>query len=256
MKYAVVTFLFNKYDLLRQPLHVDENADYYCITDDKNLKDDVWKCIYVEDFDTDKLTGVQKTYMMKYSFYQYIPVDYEYFICIDASIEIKNDISEILEYYNKNGIDVGFSVHPFRSRYVDEYNEWMRSRGLSKKYFDIFEKYCNDNNISSGDFSGLIECTVKIFKNTEQTIDFIKDVYDTLLKYCNFADANDQCYFTNEFSKYDGKLKVGFFYRQLLTGSKYFNKYYHNTHTFNHSSNDKSKTNKIIFGKEREILEF
>lgn len=255
-KYAVVTFLFNHYDLLREPIMVDEKVDYYCLTDDKNLKSDVWQIMYLEEMDTDKLTGVQKTYMTKYSFYEYIPTHYEYFICIDASIEIKNNISKILDYYNINNIDVGFAVHPFRNRYVDEYNEWVRTRGLNKNYFNIFESYCSDNDISSSEFSGLIECTVKIFKNTEQIIGLIKNVYNTLLKYCNFADANDQCYFTNEFRKYDDKLNAGFFYRQLLAGSKYFNKYYHNTHSFNHGSNDKNRTNKIIFGKERKILEF
>ena len=254
-KYAVITFMFSNYDLLREPLIVDENVDYYCLTDDKNLKSEHWNIIYLNKFDTNNLTGVQKTYMMKYSFYQYIPTHYEYFICIDASIEIKDKISEILDYYNINDIDIGIAVHPFRNRYIDEYNEWMKSRNLDKKYLDIFEKYCSDNNISSAEFSGLIECTVKIFKNTKQTIEFIKDVYNILLTYCNFADANDQCYFTNEFRKYDDKLNSIFFYRQLLTGSKYFNKYHHNTHNFNHGSNEKDRTNKIIFGKERKILE-
>ena len=32
--YAVITFLFNKYDLLREPFVVDEEADYYCLTYD------------------------------------------------------------------------------------------------------------------------------------------------------------------------------------------------------------------------------
>lgn len=255
-KYAVITFMFSNYDLLREPLVIDENFDYYCLTDNKNLKSDIWKIIYLKDMNTDKLNGVQKTYMSKYSFYKYIPETYEYFICIDASIEIKDKISEILDYYNINNIDVGIAFHPFRNRYIDEYNEWIRSRNLDKRYLDIFQIYCNDNNISSSEFSGLIECTVKIFKNIPENINFIDNVYNTLLKYCNFADANDQCYFTNEFRKVDDKLKTVFFYRQLLTGSKYFNKYYHGTHTFNHGSNSKNNTNKIIFGKERKILEF
>lgn len=255
-KYAVITFLFNHYDLLREPLVIDEDIDYYCLTDDANITSETWKCIYISEFDTNDLTSIQKTYMSKYSFYKYIPTHYEYFICIDASIEIKGNISEILDYYNNNNIDFGIAVHPFRIRYIDEYREWIRSRGLNNVYLEMFEKYCKDNNISSSDFSGLLECTVKLFKNTKQITDFIDNVYKTLLKYCNFADANDQCYFTNEFRKYDDKLKVGFFYRQLLTGSRYFNKYYHKTHTFNHGSNDKNRTNKIIFGNERKILEF
>ena len=95
-KYSVITFLFNHYDLLREPLVIDENADYYCITDDKNLKSEHWTIIYVKEFDTDKLTGVQKTYMTKYSFYKYIPTDYEYYFTIDAALEIQNKLLPVV----------------------------------------------------------------------------------------------------------------------------------------------------------------
>jgi hypothetical protein len=46
-KYAVITFMFNNYDLLREPLVVDDNFDYYCLTDDKQLTSNIWKCIYI-----------------------------------------------------------------------------------------------------------------------------------------------------------------------------------------------------------------
>ena len=66
-KYAVVTFLFNRYDLLREPLIIDENADYYCLTDDKELKSKNWKCIYISEFDTDKLLPLYETLSSKYN---------------------------------------------------------------------------------------------------------------------------------------------------------------------------------------------
>jgi hypothetical protein len=59
--------MFNDYDILRDPLVVDENFDYYCLTDDKKLSSNVWKCIYIEKLDDVNLTGVQKTYIAKYS---------------------------------------------------------------------------------------------------------------------------------------------------------------------------------------------
>lgn len=115
-KYAVITFLFNHYDILREPLVIDENAEYYCLTDDKELVSDNWKCIYIDDFNTDELTGIQKTYMCKYSFYKYIPNEYKYYITIDGSIEVADKLTPIIEYAENNGFDIGLSMHPTRTK--------------------------------------------------------------------------------------------------------------------------------------------
>lgn len=255
-KYAVITFLFNHYDLLREPIMADEKVDYYCLTDDKNLKSDVWQIIYLEKMDTDKLTGVQKTYMTKYSFYKYIPIHYEYFICIDGSIRIKNRLSEVLDFFNKNKYDIAIGIHCERCKYIDEYNAWKKYRSLKDDYINKFEQYCKDNKISSNEETGIMECTVKVFKNSEIVIELIENIYNTLLKYCNFADANDQCYFTNEYKKYDDKLKLGLFYRQFFAGSKYLDLHYHKSTCLCPNKFIKEKINKNLFGKEREILEF
>ena len=37
MKIAVYTSYTNKYDKLRDPIFINENIDYLCFTDDKNL---------------------------------------------------------------------------------------------------------------------------------------------------------------------------------------------------------------------------
>ena len=62
-KYCVATCIFNDYDLDRETLIIDNDCDYYLFTDNKNLTSDNWKIIYLENFDTNILTGVQKTYM-------------------------------------------------------------------------------------------------------------------------------------------------------------------------------------------------
>ena len=50
--------VFNNYDLLREPEEVDENAEYICITDNPELKSNIWKIMYMPLFNTDKLTGI------------------------------------------------------------------------------------------------------------------------------------------------------------------------------------------------------
>ena len=228
-KYAVVTFLFNQYDLLREPLVIDENADYYCITDDKELKSENWNVIYVNKFDTNTLLGTQKTYMAKYSFYEYIPNNYEYFITIDASIEIADSLKKIINSMEEENYDIGLSMHNYRSIWNEEYDQWVRHRGLDKKYVNIFNNFSKSVGYDANSKTGLIECTMKIYKNTPIIRLFIQEVYNTLSLTNNFEDKNDQCYFTCIFGRYKKFVKTLYFCRQLYCNSTFFNLYYHKT---------------------------
>ena len=255
-KYAVVTFMFNDYDILRDPLVVDENFDYYCLTDDKKLNSNVWKCIYIEKLDNVNLTGVQKTYMAKYSFYKYIPDGYEYWINIDASILVIDKMSNLIERFKYGGYDIGLSIHPDRMRYIDEYAIWEQTRGLDHKYTERFVEFANQNKVNLNEDSGLIECTVKVYKNTKAVVDFIFNVYETLKEWNNFEDKNDQCYFTITYSKYEDNLKTLFFYRQLYSNSIYFNSFIHNTTSRWVNQFTRQTNNRFLINKKRKIIDF
>jgi hypothetical protein len=255
-KYCVITFLFNDYDLLREPLVCDENFDYYCITDSKKLSSSNWNCIYVEEFDTDKLTGIQKTYMAKYSFLKYIPNEYEIYFTIDASIEITHELTPIANYVKNNKYDIGLSMHPARSSWGSEYACWISSRGLNRKYANIFNDFAKNMGFNPYGRNGLIECTVKIYTNNSIVKDFINEVYETLKKYNNFEDKNDQCYFTCIYSKYMSRLNTLFFTRQLYCDSIYFKSYVHRTN--NRWMNDVpiERNPNILFGNRVNLKKF
>ena len=229
--YAVITFLFNKYDLLREPVVVDEEADYYCLTDDSTLKSDTWNIIYIDKFDTDKFTGVQKTYMAKYSFYKYLPEVYDYYVTIDAAIEIVGKLSPVIEMFDKYDYNIGLSMHPARDNWLTEYSCWTGSRGLDRKYVKMFEDYATQNGFNPKGKNGLIECTVKIYKNTPDVIGFINNVYTTLGLVNNFEDKNDQCYFTCVLGLHLNRLSPVFFTRNFYACSKYMVSYFHGTNT-------------------------
>ena len=36
IKYCIFTLIFNNYDLVREPLEIDDNCDYFLFTDNKN----------------------------------------------------------------------------------------------------------------------------------------------------------------------------------------------------------------------------
>ena len=251
-KYAVITFMLNNYDLLREPLVIDNNFDYYCLTDDKSLNSNAWKCIYIHDFDNDKLSGVQKTYMAKYSFMKYISDSYEYIITIDASIKIMNELTSLVKFVKDNNYDIGLSMHPSSKSWAMEYDAWVKTRNLDEFYKQKFQDFSSKNGFDINSENGLIECTVKIYKNIGVVNEFINEVYHTLSKEVNFNDKNDQCYFTLIFNSYKDKLNTLFFSRQLYSNSKYFNSFFHKTEQ---RWVDESATS-ILFGKNITITIF
>lgn len=255
-KYAIVTFLFNDYDFLREPSVVDENFDYFCLTDDEALKSEVWNCIYINELDTSDLSGRQKVNIAKNSFYKYLPKSYDWWICIDASVKVIGELSELINYFIGNNYNIGLSIHANTMRYLDEYRIWEITRGLDAKYTKIFKEYAAENDINLKEHSGLIECTVKVYKNDELVISFIDEIYETLKERCNFEDLNDQCYITVIFSKYDDKLNTCFFYRQLYYESKYFEKYDHKNDVKQYNFFNEKTNNKNLLGKIRELKTF
>lgn len=225
-KYCVVTYIFNNYELVREPWVVDENCDYYLFTDNKETTSQNWKVIYVEKLDTDSLSGIQKALMVKYSFYKYIPdiEQYEYFVAIDSSILIQSSLNPIIEYLDRGKFDLSVAIHPGRDNFTDEYNVWIDTRGLDRKYKDLF---FNSIKLYNPNRKGLIETTVKVFKNCRNTLQFIDDVNNILLYSCNFEDKNDQCYFTYILSKYLDKLRINYHECQLYNNSEYMIRYLH-----------------------------
>ena len=116
MKYCIVTLIYNGYEFVREPLEVDENADYFLFTDDKTLRSEKWNVIYLEKFDTNELTGIQKTYITKYQLYKYIPnLDkYDYIVRIDGALQLEKSLAPIINYLRTNKYDISVALLKFR----------------------------------------------------------------------------------------------------------------------------------------------
>lgn len=221
MKYCVITCIFNNYDILRDPDVIDDNCDYYCVTDDPSLKSNIWQTIYAEELDTDDLTGLQKTYKFKYACYKYVPniEQYDFFIQMDASIKIMLSLKPIIEYMNRYKYDISIAPHPFLKTIKEEYDATIAWRGMDKKYRDIFRKFAEANNFNN--VKGICECTFKIYKNCKEALNFIDDVYNTLFYVHDALDRTDQGYFTYIVYKHLDKLRFNFHQPSLYRDSKY-----------------------------------
>lgn len=191
MKYTVLTFLFgSEYTILHNPKVVDLDATYICVTDNMNLKSDIWNIIYVNIEDPRPCADInaRKSFITRWHWYDFCSTD----ICIvcDAAVCINRNLQElVLKAYN---YDCMIPVHPIRHNLYDEYLAWITTRGLDKKYMDNFIEHTKDNyDIYT---SGLFATGTMIFKKTETVIQFSKDVLQLMDDISDMEDRVDQIY--------------------------------------------------------------
>ena len=223
-RYSVVTFLFGDYDNLKDPLVVDEAAEYICITDRTDLQSNVWKFENITEYDISNYNDWQKTLIARYTALNHIST--KYCVIIDGSVEIKKSLNNFI---NINLIsDVGFIIHPFRDLYLDEFDEWINKRNLDPIQKEQFIDYCNKHNFDYN-VKGFIMSTIMFIKKSNKTIDLMHRVLNELMNNYDFSIRVDQLYLSVIFFKYYYNLYREYFSYQILN-SDYFSYYYHNSY--------------------------
>lgn len=168
-KKVIYTVILNNYDKLNEPYHKQPGFDYFCFTDNKNLKSDIWKFIYMEG-------DVKKQREIKILAHKYLK-EYELTVYIDGSHQLK-DISPLLKAY-KGGI---FMAQHYSRRCV--YREL--SAVLSIKKAD--RSTCNaqlqalkKSGVRAN--TGLWETGFMIRDKSKQVINLCEKWYEILEKY-------------------------------------------------------------------------
>jgi len=165
-KYAILTYIFNDYENVKEPLEISDNCEYVLITDDRNIKSDVWKIKYLPS-DIEKLDGFTKTYYVKYHPFEFVSTDVVF--VFDSSIQIKKSLDYIYYKFIESNCDICLSIHWAENTPFNEFKYWIRSRNYSyiqavknklflekiglkedyKSYFEAGFKICKRNNVDS-----------------------------------------------------------------------------------------------------------
>ena len=90
-KICVYTRITGNYDNLHEIEKIEKNIDYICFTNNKNLKSNTWKIIYIEDAKLDNQRLSRKIKMLGHP---YILKNYEISVWIDASVVFKKSIAK------------------------------------------------------------------------------------------------------------------------------------------------------------------
>lgn len=227
MKRAVITYIFGRgKELLREPLVVDKDIEYICVTDQKDLKSKTWKIVH-DDINQAGCTRDKMVYV-KYNPFKYTTANEA--CVVDGSIQIKASLHKLFEQLKDK--DVLIKQHPERTNLYDELQAWVKLRNLPKEYITKFEHMSKYYKISlTTNF--LLESCVLVFKNTNAVQELCESVI-ALMKFlgekpCLFL--SNQCCLTyllqtlHKNIKYDWLKQALFFVRYkhntLLTNTHY-----------------------------------
>ena len=225
-KICVYTCITGDYDELKDIKYVDKDYDYICFTNNKKIKSNFWKIIYIENDGFDNLTLARKTKIIGNEYLK----KYDLTIWLDGAIEVLKPISKFLsdccdlEKYDM----IGFK-HQERDCIYDEMNaciilgkETVKNVTKLEKFL-LKEKYPKHN--------GLIESTILVRKNNREVNKLMNKWFEMVLNY----SRRDQLSFN--YCLYKNKIKINFL-DMFVFDNKYFKHDYHKT----------SKKFKLYFG--------
>lgn len=216
---AVITYIFGKNkEILRTPLVIDPDVEYICVTDQPDLKSDVWKIVI--DPMPEISSNRDKMALVKYNPFKY--TNAEKILVMDGSFEIKNSLELLFSHFV---YDIGLKYHPIRDYLGEELPVWKKCRNLPDITIQKFKVIAKTDNIDLNKVR-LYETSVILYNNNELN----KDICDVVLKYMKILGENGNFIITNQcplsyiMCKYFDNAKV-----QHIDRNEYFNRYLHNT---------------------------
>lgn len=176
-KICVYTCITGNYDNLNELIIKDNNVDFICYTNNKNLKSKTWNVIYTDD---KALNNHQLSRKIKMIGTDYINKNYEISVWQDASVIWKKKPSLFVEKYLTNVFSA--FIHNERQSVFEEAQEVIRLKKDDKKSVLNHIKFLEKEEFP--DNMGLYEMTVFIKKHNDPIVKETMHIwYETYFKY-------------------------------------------------------------------------
>lgn len=123
MRYTVLTYIFNGYEIVQEIGKKDPDADYVLVTDDPNLKSDTWRVVLDQ---TRGRSPFGKCYEVRHHPFRYVNTDIV--VRIDGSIKLLQSLKPIVDEFERGRFDRCLMIHPRRNTLPEEYDVWVNCR--------------------------------------------------------------------------------------------------------------------------------
>ena len=177
-KYSVLTFVFNDYDFIREPLEVSPDCEYVLVTDNRNITSSKWTIKYLSS-NFDNATGFTKSFYVRYHPFEFVSTD----VCIvlDGSNQIKRPLDKLINDFLNSKKDVCLSVHWCQTTPYNEYAYW-----LNERKYDFTQYHKNVSMIKAiglkPEYKGCFEANFFIWKKNDTSLTIQQFVYDCIKK--------------------------------------------------------------------------
>jgi hypothetical protein len=164
-KLVIYTALFGDYDQLEEPEKSFEGCDFICFTDQKDLKTNIWRIIYIEPTSESHIFMNRKIKMLPHLYLQ----KWKYSLYVDSNIRMKeNPYFLINKYMHKQGIGFLVSKHYLRNCVYHEAIQCMKlGKGDPEAIQIQMEVY--KNSAFPTDW-GLSENSIILRKHQDETV--------------------------------------------------------------------------------------
>ena len=167
MKYSILTCVFGNYELLREPVKVDPECEYICVTDRTDLDDyqGAWKIVHLNQILQTMPFTNQWTYVR---FHPFDFVTNDICLYIDGSIQVMyGDMQNVLIKPFAEG-DFVYGIMPpvntVECNIEDDIACWEITRNISSMISNKVRKYLKDNNYN---VNGMLQSGFLLFKNCQ-----------------------------------------------------------------------------------------
>lgn len=228
MKYSILTFNFNNYELFREPNEIDIECDYVYVTDNVDLlkiEKTNWRIIY--DSDLEGKSPIYKSFYVRYHSRKYCNTDIVFIL--DASFIIKQSLRPIYDKFIESNVDICLSCNIYCTTAQGDIEWFTKFRNLSEHDNQRLHLLCLSYLPSV--YKGHFESGFQIVDNSKEiTRRFHRQIWITSL-YLGENDTPlrvDEVVMSCVFYKYFQKLKVMPVCRQVIQ-SRYITYCFHNT---------------------------
>lgn len=164
-KICVYTCITGNYDDLKE-VRINEGIDYICFTNNKKIKSETWKIIYIEDKKLDNHYLSRKIKMLGDP---YLDKNYTLSIYVDASIIFKKSVKEFLSnYFDLEKDLLAACKHSVRNSIKEEAIACIEQKKDNEKTIRRQLSFYQEDNFA--DNLGLLEMTLIIKRHNNPLV--------------------------------------------------------------------------------------